>query len=128
MRKPPQDHFLQRIATLTLRQEILIYKKTLPVISLARVLHMDISTTIELREHLRAHKETVERIRSCIKERYTIEGPTKRHTSDSILPRLTETRQVLEHHERVIATVREQLDNLLSLVKSISPIHQSFTL
>lgn len=107
--------------------EILIYKKTLPVISLARVLHMDISTTIELREHLRAHKETVERIRSCIKERYTIEGPTKRHTSDSILPRLTETYQVLEHHERVIATVREQLDNLLNLLFNMETVEQGKT-
>jgi hypothetical protein len=123
MRKLLQDISLQRNPSLTLLQEVLVYKKTLPVMSLARVLHMDISTTIELREYLRAHKETVERIHNCIEERYKIERPTKCHISDSILPRLTETCQVLEHHERVIATVREQLDNLLGLVKLIPSVH-----
>ncbi|KAF2787944.1 hypothetical protein K505DRAFT_118800 [Melanomma pulvis-pyrius CBS 109.77] len=107
--------------------EVLVYKKALPVIALARVLHMDIATTIELREYLRAHKETVERIHSCTKERYTIETPVKRHRSNSILPRLTETCQVLEHHERVISTVREQLDNLLSLLFNIETVEQGKT-
>ena len=81
---------------------------------------MDIATTIELREYLRSHKDTIERVRSHIEERRLARTSTRRRTSDSILSRLNESCQVLEHHERVIATVREQLDNLLSLVSFAS--------
>jgi hypothetical protein len=77
---------------------------------------MDISTTIELQEHLRAHKETAERILSCIEARKKSGRARQRQNSDRLTSRLDETCQVLEYHEKAIATVRQQLDNLLSLV------------
>jgi hypothetical protein len=82
--------------------------------SLVRVLHMDIATSIELREYLRLHRDTIRQIQSPFAPIPSQEQQTPSRAD--FLSRLNEIYTVLDHFERMVETTREQLDNLLSLV------------
>ncbi|KAF2143213.1 uncharacterized protein K452DRAFT_296990 [Aplosporella prunicola CBS 121167] len=104
--------------------EVVAYQKTLPITPLARALHMDIASTIELREHIRFHKDVIRQIKSCVTSAAERKRGSGYVVDDLFMQRLKGLFHVLEHYERLIETTREQLQNLLSLVFNAETVEQ----
>lgn len=108
------------VSLLTGSQEAMAYQKMLQAISITRALHMDTGCLLELREHLRLHKDIVRYIKSSI----TPPLPRSRHSPQMsmFMARLDLLLRALDHYERLAETNMEHLHNLLSLVECLKPV------
>lgn len=98
---------------------MIVYLRTLPIMSVTRSLHRDIATVIELREYVRLHQAIVEKINSTIA--LQPESPPKQDSFSLLHDRLDGIMLNLKHFETTLETTKEQLDNLLSLVSEPEP-------
>lgn len=87
-----------------------------PILQQTRRLHQEANMIISLREHLRIHRASVRRIIQGIGDKVEAAGDEAPKQSRSLLIRLDDTFQLLEHYEVTACSLLDQQQNLLRLV------------
>ncbi|CZR49523.1 uncharacterized protein FPRO_15882 [Fusarium proliferatum ET1] len=121
------DGVIEATAEALTTMEVVVYLRTLPIMFIARLIHRDIGTLIELGEYTQLHQAIIEQVAESIKRNtsHKDQDTSLSRDVDSLLHRIGEIQMSFKHVDVSMGKMQKQLENLLSLAFNTETIEQS---